>query len=105
MEGEWCLLSDGGPGRCSCVAEGSRRIVPRLMNRKNAGANTPSLNEEEAPDQRAKDIASAVVPLRERGASLREIAAQLSTQEIPTPRGGAWSADAVRRVLLRLDRV
>lgn len=55
-------------------------------------------------DQRARDVATVALPLREGGASLREIARELEGAEIPTPRGGTWSADAVRRVLLRLDR-
>ncbi len=33
--------------------------------------------------------------------SLRAIAAELTRREVPTARGGAWSADAVRAVLLR----
>jgi DNA invertase Pin-like site-specific DNA recombinase len=56
-------------------------------------------------NERAKDLATVALPLRDRGASLREIAATLTAEEIPTPRGGAWSADAVRRVLLRLQAV
>ena len=33
--------------------------------------------------------------------SLRAIAGELTRREVPTARGGAWSADAVRAVLLR----
>ncbi len=55
-------------------------------------------------DARAADLASIVGPMRDRGASLREIAAELTEMEIPTPRGGAWTADAVRRLLLRMGQ-
>jgi len=53
-------------------------------------------------DQRAQDLAAVVLPLRERGASLREIMRDLEAQEIPTPRGGRWTAAAVQRLLERL---
>jgi DNA invertase Pin-like site-specific DNA recombinase len=56
----------------------------------------------EKADQRAQDLASVVVPLRNRGASLREIMRALEAQEIPTPRGGAWTPTAVRRLLDRI---
>jgi DNA invertase Pin-like site-specific DNA recombinase len=53
----------------------------------------------------ARAFAGAVGPLvaemHGRGLSLRQIAAKLDAQGIRTSRGGAWSADAVRRVLIR----
>ncbi len=49
----------------------------------------------------AARVLPVVAPLREQGLSLREIAARLTADSIATPNGGAWSADAVRRVLLR----
>lgn len=49
----------------------------------------------------AARVLPVVVPLREQGLSLREIAARLTADSIATPNGGAWSADAVRRVMLR----
>jgi hypothetical protein len=35
------------------------------------------------------------------GASLAGIAAALQSEGVPTPRGGDWTATAVRRVILR----
>jgi hypothetical protein len=37
-------------------------------------------------------------------ASLRQIGQGLRERGIPSPRGGAWSASAVRRVLVRAQR-
>jgi DNA invertase Pin-like site-specific DNA recombinase len=58
-----------------------------------------------AVQQRADTFASGVGPiaaaLRKDGASLRDIAANLTAQGVRTPRGGAWSADAVSRLLGR----
>lgn len=60
----------------------------------------------EAQQLRAQDFASTLAPivgpLRDSGASLRQIAAELTGRGIRTPRGGAWTAAAVRTVLLRL---
>ncbi len=54
---------------------------------------------------RADTFAATVGPLvremRNAGDSLRQIAAALTEKGIRTPRGGAWTADAVNRVLLR----
>lgn len=50
----------------------------------------------------AVTLAPIVAPMREAGASLREVAAELTERGIRTPRGGAWSAAAVKAVL---DRV
>lgn len=53
-------------------------------------------------DLRAADLASVVQPLRDRGASLREIMRELQAQEVPTARGGDWTPAAVQRVLARI---
>jgi DNA invertase Pin-like site-specific DNA recombinase len=59
----------------------------------------------QALQNRARAFAGAVGPLvsgmHGRGLSLRQIAAELVVQGIRTSRGGAWSADAVRQVLIR----
>jgi DNA invertase Pin-like site-specific DNA recombinase len=59
----------------------------------------------EARKRHADDFAARlqpiVAPMRDQGMSLRQIAARLAADSIETPNGGAWSADAVRRVLLR----
>ena len=53
-------------------------------------------------DQRASRLRGIVMPLREKGGSLREIAAALNTAGIDTPRGGQWHAVQVKRLLERL---
>lgn len=53
-------------------------------------------------DAYAASLAGIVGPLRASGASLRQIGATLTDKGIKTPRGGAWSADAVASVLARL---
>jgi DNA invertase Pin-like site-specific DNA recombinase len=62
----------------------------------------------QALQDRARAFAGAVGPLvaemHGRGLSLRQIAAELVAQGIRTSRGGAWSADAVRQVLNRVDQ-
>jgi hypothetical protein len=45
---------------------------------------------------------SIVVPLRDRGDSLRDIAAALNKAGIKTARGAEWQAPQVKRVLDRL---
>lgn len=58
----------------------------------------------ERADRRARDLADVVEELREEGASsLREIAAGLDGRGITTPRGAAWTATGVKRVLDRLE--
>jgi len=58
-----------------------------------------------ALQKRADDFAAAVGPvaaeMREKGLSLRQIAGELAFRGIMTPRGGAWTAAAVRNVLGR----
>jgi DNA invertase Pin-like site-specific DNA recombinase len=54
----------------------------------------------------ADDFASRLAPLlcqmRADGRSLRQMAAELTSKGIPTPRGGEWTATAVRNVLTRI---
>lgn len=53
--------------------------------------------------QSAADLAPIIGHLREQGAvSLRQLAAALIAEHIPTPRGGEWTAASVRNLLLRL---
>lgn len=51
----------------------------------------------------AQRIAGVVEPLRERGKTLREIAAALDSAGVPTARGGTWQASQVKRLLERLS--
>lgn len=49
----------------------------------------------------AGQVMSLIAPLVADGASLREIAAHLTERQIRTPRGGAWTAAAVKNVIDR----
>jgi DNA invertase Pin-like site-specific DNA recombinase len=52
----------------------------------------------------AQDLAPIIDKARRSGAtSLREIAAALVADGVPTPRGGEWTAAGVRNVLLRIE--
>lgn len=52
--------------------------------------------------RRATDLQGVLLPMRQAGKSLREIAAELSRLEIKTARGGDWTAAQVSRHLSRL---
>jgi DNA invertase Pin-like site-specific DNA recombinase len=52
--------------------------------------------------QAAANIVPLIEEVRRQGATtLREIAAALAARQVPTPRGGEWTATAVKRVLDR----
>lgn len=51
---------------------------------------------------RAEKVRGLVLPLRDAGRSLREIAAELDKAGVATARGGAWSAAQVKRIIERL---
>jgi DNA invertase Pin-like site-specific DNA recombinase len=51
--------------------------------------------------KRAADLLPLILPMKAGGASLRQIADGLNRCGIPAPRGGDWSAVAVKRVLDR----
>jgi len=55
--------------------------------------------------ERAEKVARIIVPLRNQGASLRDIAAALNKSGVVTARGGQWQASQVQRTLRRLDDV
>lgn len=50
----------------------------------------------------AASLSAIVKPLRDSGASLRQIGGALTERDIRTARGGSWSGDAVSSVLARL---
>jgi DNA invertase Pin-like site-specific DNA recombinase len=52
---------------------------------------------------RAERIAGIILPLREAGTPLREIAEHLNRAGVPTARGGQWQASQVLRTLERLS--
>lgn len=54
--------------------------------------------------ERARDVMTILAPLRDRGASLRDMVEELKAHSIPAPSrhpDAKWTAAAVRRVLLR----
>lgn len=51
---------------------------------------------------RAKKLEGLVVPMKERGDSLRGIASALNDAGVSTPRGGQWQASQVKRLLEKL---
>lgn len=51
---------------------------------------------------RAHKVAGIVVPLREAGKPLQQIADHLNSAGVPTARGGSWQPSQVKRVLDRL---
>ena len=55
-----------------------------------------------AADQAAGQVAPIIREMEAEGLSLNAIAAELNRRGVSTPRGGAWTATAVRRVLARL---
>lgn len=52
---------------------------------------------------RAENVAGIIVPLREAGKPLREIADHLNRAGVQTARGGRWQPSQVKRVLDRLE--
>jgi hypothetical protein len=53
-------------------------------------------------DTFAADVGPMATDMRRRGLSLRQVAAEMTRRGIKTPRGGAWTATAVRNVLARV---
>jgi DNA invertase Pin-like site-specific DNA recombinase len=51
---------------------------------------------------RAKQIAPVLQELQRDGFSMRGIAAELDKRKVPTPRGGAWHPQLVKRIVERL---
>jgi len=56
-----------------------------------------------AAKERAEKVAGIVLPLREQGLTLREIARTLNRSGVATARGGKWQASQVQRTLKRLE--
>lgn len=54
-------------------------------------------------EARAQKVAGIVMPLRDAGKPLREIAEHLNRAGVQTARGGSWQASQVKRVLDRLS--
>lgn len=85
------------------VALGGRRegqTVPTIEQRRAGGAKGAAAKRK-AADQAAHGVLGRVSELLSGGMSLTGIARTLQSEGIVTPRGGAWTATAVRRVLVR----
>lgn len=57
----------------------------------------------EGADRAAHRVAPLIRELQAGGMSLQAVAAELARRGAETPRGGAWTATAVRRAMLRVD--
>jgi hypothetical protein len=55
----------------------------------------------QASDEYAQCVGPVIAELRQAGMSFRQIVGELTARGIHGMRGGAWTATAVRRVLLR----
>ena len=54
-------------------------------------------------DAYAARVQPVIREMQDQGMSLRQIAAEMAARGIETPRGWAWTADAVRRALARVS--
>jgi len=52
---------------------------------------------------RAIELAPVLRKLKQQGLSMRRIAAELIKRKVPTPHGGKWHPETVKRTLQRLD--
>jgi DNA invertase Pin-like site-specific DNA recombinase len=82
---------------------GGRREGQRLpdTDARRRGAAVAAAAKKQAANHAAHRVMPRVEALQATGASLAEIARTLEAERVPTPRGGAWTATAVRRVVLR----
>lgn len=80
------------------VRLGGWRGGPKVDGRLGAVAN------QNKADAFAEKLAPILTELQGHGMSLRQMAAELTAQGIQTPRGGQWSAAAVRALLLRVEQ-
>jgi len=78
----------------------------KAKGRKLGGMRDKTMKRNEAvklnANRRAENIAGIILPLREAGKTLREIAAELDRAGVETARGGSWSATQVQRALARV---
>lgn len=52
--------------------------------------------------ERAVDLASLILPLRKQGMTLKAISNEMNKRNIPTARGGSWTATTVKRLIERV---
>jgi hypothetical protein len=53
---------------------------------------------------RAEQLAPVIRELQRDGYSMRGIAVELDKRKVPTPRGGAWHPQLVKRIVRRLEQ-
>jgi DNA invertase Pin-like site-specific DNA recombinase len=53
--------------------------------------------------ERAVDLASLILPLRKQGMTLKAISNEMNKRNIPTARGGSWTATTVKRLIDRIS--
>lgn len=83
-------------------AKGVKLGKPENLKNQEKGRAAGRAKRTAKSDQRANDLSPILADIRASGASsLREIASVLNERNIPTPRGGIWSAVQVSRVLAR----
>lgn len=75
----------------------------RNLKNRTVGSRRGNEKKTELAEARARELSSFVMPLRAQGLSLRAIADRLNEADIPTPRGLAWKAPQVQRLLKRLE--
>ena len=56
----------------------------------------------QAADAAANRVADIIMPMREGGSTLHQIASALNSAKVSTPRGRQWTPTAVRNALIRL---
>lgn len=86
---------------------GDRGYRPAAPPDAKAGGKASAAARGQTADRLAFRVATAIEEARQAGAvSLRQIAAFLTGRGVPTPSGeGAWTATAVRRVMVRAERI
>lgn len=82
---------------------GTKLGNPANLRNRRKGSKLGNAVKTQRATERARDLAPIIASIRGDGAeSLREIAQGLNVREIGAPRGGAWSAAQVKRVLERI---
>src|SRR4051812_37288324 len=90
--------------RAAAKARGVKLGNPANLRNQLAGSVKGSAAKAARADKRAADLLPLILPMKADGASLRQIAEGLTHRGIPAPRGGTWSAAAVKRILDRQVR-
>lgn len=81
-----------------------RGFCPEVMPDAQAAAVASAAARSRAADQAAGQVAPIIRELSAAGLSLHAIAAELGKRGVSTPRGGTWTATAVRRAITRAEQ-